>query len=309
MQKNSKIYIAGHAGMVGSALVRQLKIKGYVNLIYKSRTELNLTHQEQVNSFFEKEKPEYVFVAAAQVGGILANKTYPADFIYSNIAIQTNIIEAARRHKTQKLVFLASSCMYPKHAKQPISETELLTGPLEPTNQPYAVAKIAGTEMCKAYFRQYGSNFITVIPTNLYGPNDTYHPDNSHVIPALIHKFHQAKINNQISIEIWGSGKPKREFMYVDDMANATILIMQKYDSIEPINIGIGEDISIRDLANLIKETVEYTGTITFNTKMPDGTPRKLLDIKKLKQLGFKSQTSLIDGLKKTYQDYLFHYS
>lgn len=295
--------------MVGSALVRQLKIKGYVNLIYKSRTELNLTHQEQVNSFFEKEKPEYVFVAAAQVGGILANKTYPADFIYSNIAIQTNIIEAARRHKTQKLVFLASSCMYPKHAKQPISETELLTGPLEPTNQPYAVAKIAGTEMCKAYFRQYGSNFITVIPTNLYGPNDTYHPDNSHVIPALIHKFHQAKINNQISIEIWGSGKPKREFMYVDDMANATILIMQKYDSIEPINIGIGEDISIRDLANLIKETVEYTGTITFNTKMPDGTPRKLLDIKKLKQLGFKSQTSLIDGLKKTYQDYLFHYS
>lgn len=295
--------------MVGSALVRQLKIKGYVNLIYKSRTELNLIHQEQVNSFFEKEKPEYVFVAAAQVGGILANKTYPADFIYSNIAIQTNIIEAARRHKTQKLVFLASSCMYPKHAKQPISETELLTGPLEPTNQPYAVAKIAGTEMCKAYFRQYGSNFITVIPTNLYGPNDTYHPDNSHVIPALIHKFHQAKINNQISVEIWGSGKPKREFMYVDDMANATILIMQKYGSIEPINIGIGEDISIRNLANLIKETVEYTGKITFNTKMPDGTPRKLLDIKKLKQLGFKSQTSLIDGLKKTYQDYLFHYS
>lgn len=305
MNKKSKIYIAGHRGMVGSAILRELKQQGYTNFLLRSRKELDLTNQEEVNKFFKKEKPEYVFLAAAKVGGIQANNTYRAEFIYSNLCIQTNIIHAAYINKVKKLLFLGSSCIYPKLAPQPIKEKYLLTSALEPTNEPYAVAKIAGLKMCQSYRDQYGCNFVAVMPTNLYGPNDNYDLENSHVLPALLRKFHEAKVAQAKEVTVWGTGKAMREFMYVDDMARACILVMQKYDNREIINIGTGEDITIRQLAKTIKEVAEFKGKIVFDTSKPDGTPRKLLDVKKLKNLNFKIQYSLEDGIRATYNDFL----
>ena len=304
MEKNSRIYIAGHRGMVGSAILRELKKQGYENFIFKTRKELDLTNQLQVNRFFEKEKPEYVFLAAALVGGINANNTYRADFIYSNICIQTNVIHAAYKNRVKKLLFLGSSCIYPKLSPQPIKEKYLLTGELEPTNEPYAVAKISGLKMCEAYRDQYKCNFISVMPTNLYGPNDNYDLNNSHVLPALIRKFHEAKINNKKEVIIWGTGKAMREFMYVEDMARACVLIMNEYNKKEFINIGTGKDITIKKLAETIGEIIGFNGKINFNTKKPDGTPRKLLDISKLKELKFKESISLKKGIELTYKDY-----
>lgn len=295
--------------MVGSAILRELKNQGYTNFLLKTRKELDLTNQDQVNIFFKKEKPEYVFLAAAKVGGIQANNTYRAEFIYSNICIQTNIIDAAYRNKVKKLLFLGSSCIYPKLAPQPIKEEYLLTGALEPTNEPYAVAKISGLQMCKSYKDQYGCNFISVMPTNLYGPNDNYDLENSHVLPALLRKFHEAKINKKDEVVVWGTGKAMREFMYVDDMARACILIMQKYDDREIINIGTGEDITIAQLARTIKKVVGFEGKIIFDKTKPDGTPRKLLDISKLKQLEFENEHSLEDGIRMTYNDFLKKYN
>lgn len=309
MNKKSKIYIAGHRGMVGSAILRELKNQGYNNFLLKTRKELDLTNQDQVNIFFKKEKPEYVFLAAAKVGGIQANNTYRAEFIYSNICIQTNIIHAAYKNKVKKLIFLGSSCIYPKLAPQPIKEEYLLTGALEPTNEPYAVAKISGLQMCKSYRDQYGCNFISVMPTNLYGPNDNYDLENSHVLPALLRKFHEAKINKKDEVVVWGTGKAMREFMYVDDMARACILIMQKYNDREIINIGTGEDITIAQLARTIKKVVGFEGKIIFDKTKPDGTPRKLLDISKLKQLEFENKHSLEDGIRMTYNDFLKKYN
>lgn len=295
--------------MVGSAILRELKNQGYTNFLLKTRKELDLTNQDQVNIFFKKEKPEYVFLAAAKVGGIQANNTYRAEFIYSNICIQTNIIHAAYKNKVKKLIFLGSSCIYPKLAPQPIKEEYLLTGALEPTNEPYAVAKISGLQMCKSYRDQYGCNFISVMPTNLYGPNDNYDLENSHVLPALLRKFHEAKINKKDEVVVWGTGKAMREFMYVDDMARACILIMQKYDEREIINIGTGEDITISQLAKTIKKVIDFNGKIIFDKSKPDGTPRKLLDISKLKQLEFENKHSLEDGIRMTYNDFLKKYN
>lgn len=295
--------------MVGSAILRELKNQGYTNFLLKTRKELDLTNQDQVNIFFKKEKPEYVFLAAAKVGGIQANNTYRAEFIYSNICIQTNIIHAAYKNKVKKLIFLGSSCIYPKLAPQPIKEEYLLTGALEPTNEPYAVAKISGLQMCKSYRDQYGCNFISVMPTNLYGPNDNYDLENSHVLPALLRKFHEAKINKKDEVVVWGTGKAMREFMYVDDMARACILIMQKYDEREIINIGTGEDITISQLAKTIKKVIGFNGKIIFDKSKPDGTPRKLLDISKLKQLEFENKHSLEDGIRMTYNDFLKKYN
>jgi len=309
MNKNSKIYIAGHKGMVGSAILRELKSQGYSNFVLKTRKELDLTSQEQVNNFFEKERPEYVFLTAAKVGGIQANNTYRAEFIYSNLCIQTNIIHAAHLHKVKKLLFLGSSCIYPKLAPQPIKEEYLLTSALEPTNEPYAVAKIAGLKMCQAYRDQYGCNFVAVMPTNLYGPNDNYDLENSHVLPALLRKFHEAKVNDKKEVVVWGTGKAMREFMYVDDMARSCILVMNKYDEREIINIGTGEDITIAQLSKTIKKVVEFKGQITFDKTKPDGTPRKLLDISKLKQLKFENKHSLEDGIRMTYNDFLKKYN
>lgn len=305
MKKNSKIYIAGHKGMVGSAIHRELIKNGYSNFVLKSHKDLDLSNQKEVEQFFKKEKPEYVFLAAAKVGGIEANNIYRAEFIYSNLSIQTNIIHSSYLNGVKKLLFLGSSCIYPKMSPQPIKEEYLLTGELEPTNEPYAVAKIAGLKMCQAYRDQYNCNFVSVMPTNLYGPNDSYDLKNAHVLPALIRKFHEAKINNKPSVEIWGTGKPKREFMYVEDMARACILVMEKYDEREIINIGVGEDISIKELAKTIKDIVGYKGKLVFNTTKPDGTPRKLLDIEKLNRLRFASETPLYEGINKTYGDFL----
>ncbi len=305
MQKNSKIYIAGHNGMVGSAIHRELIKNGYSNFVLKSHKDLDLSNQKQVEKFFKKEKPEYVFLAAAKVGGIQANNVYRAEFIYSNLSIQTNIIHSSYLNDVKKLLFLGSSCIYPKMSPQPIKEEYLLTGELEPTNESYAVAKIAGLKMCQAYRDQYDCNFVSVMPTNLYGPNDNYDLKNAHVLPALIRKFHEAKIKNEQFVEIWGTGKPKREFMYVEDMAKACVLVMEKYNEREIINIGVGEDISIKELAEKIKNIVGYNGKLIFNTTKPDGTPRKLLDIKKLNNLGFNSETSLQEGLMKTYKDFI----
>jgi len=305
MNKKSKIYVAGYKGMVGSAILRELKNQDYTNFLLKTRKELDLTNQKQVNDFFAKEKPEYVFLAAAKVGGIQANNTYRAEFIYSNICIQTNIIHASYKNKVKKLLFLGSSCIYPKLAPQPIKEDYLLTGALEPTNEPYAVAKIAGLQMCKSYRDQYNCNFISVMPTNLYGPNDNYDLENSHVLPALLRKFHEAKVNKKKEVIVWGTGKAMREFMYVDDMARACILIMQEYNNREIINIGTGEDITINQLAETIKKVVKFSGKITFDASKPDGTPRKLLDISKLKKLGFENKHSLEDGIRITYNDFL----
>lgn len=300
MEKNSKIYIAGHKGLVGSAIEKKLKAEGYNNLITRTRSELDLLDQKAVNEFFKEERPEYVFQAAAKVGGILANKNYPADFIYQNLQIQNNIIENSYRYNVTKLLFLGSSCIYPKMADQPIKEESLLTGPLEPTNDAYAIAKIAGIKMCQSYNQQYGTNYISLMPTNLYGPNDNFDLENSHVLPALIRRFHEAKENNSASVRLWGSGSPKREFLHVDDLADACLFLMNKYDESEIINVGTGEDVSISSLAELISDTVGYKGDIEWDTSKPDGTPRKLLDVSKLHQAGWKHSISLQKGIAET---------
>ena len=305
MNKDSKIYVAGHNGMVGSAIVRRLKDLGYTKIITKSRLELDLTNQFQVNQFFHFERPEYVFLAAAKVGGIKANDDLRADFIYENIMIQSNIIKASHDNKVKKLLFLGSSCIYPKFCQQPMKEEYLLTGLLEPTNDAYAIAKIAGIKMCQDYNKQYGDNFISVMPTNLYGPNDNYDLNNSHVLPAMIRKFHEAKVEEKDIVEIWGTGTPMREFLYVDDLADACVYLMNNYNSSEIVNIGTGEDLTIKDLAHLVKEVVGFNGDIYFNTDKPDGTPKKLSDVSKLKEIGWSYKTSLKEGIQKTYTDYV----
>lgn len=304
MDRDAKIFVAGHKGLVGSAIVRNLRNNGYENLILKTHNELDLVNQNEVNIFFKNEKPEYVFLAAAKVGGIYANDTYPADFIYENIMIESNVIKAAHDNKVKKLLFLGSSCIYPKFARQPIKENELLNGSLEPTNEAYAVAKIAGLEMCKFFKRQYGDNFISCMPTNLYGPNDNFDLKTSHVMPALIRKIHEAKINNKEDVEIWGTGRPLREFLHVDDMADACVFLMNKYDGEEHVNIGTGEEITIRELSLLIKDVIGYNGNIVFNTTMKDGTPRKLCDVSKLNNLGWKYKITLREGIEKVYKEY-----
>ncbi len=302
MRKDSKIYVAGHQGLVGSAIVRTLEKKGFKNLVLRTRKELDLMDQKKVADFFKKEKLEYVFLAAAKVGGIMANKTYPAQFIHENLVIESNIIDNAYRSNVKKLLFLGSSCIYPKLAPQPIKEKYLLTGELEPTNHTYAVAKIAGIIMCQSYNKQYGINFISVMPTNLYGQNDNFDLENSHVLPALIRKFHEAKISNAGEVTVWGTGSPKREFLHVDDLAEACLYLMQKYNNPEIVNIGTGTDISIKALAEKIKSVVEYNGKITWDKTKPDGTPRKLLDVSKLRKLGWEHKISLEDGLETTYR-------
>lgn len=291
--------------MVGSAIVRALEKQDYSHIIKRSSKELDLRSQEAVRKFFEEEKPEYVFLAAAKVGGIIANNTYRADFLYENLAIQNNVIHQAHEHKVKKLLFLGSSCIYPKLAPQPLREDSLLTGLLEPTNEPYAIAKIAGIKMCEAYRAQYGSDFISVMPTNLYGINDNYHPENSHVLPALIRRFHEAKQRNSSAVTIWGTGTPLREFMFADDLADACLFLMQNYSETQFINIGVGEDLSIADLAMLIKDVVGFEGGIQFDSSKPDGTPRKLMDVSKLHSLGWKHRTNLRDGIIAAYADFL----
>lgn len=305
MNKEDKIYIAGHRGLVGSAILRNLEKSGYNNFLLRTSKELNLTSQADVNHFFETEKPDYVFLAAAKVGGILANDTYPADFIRDNLLIQTNVIDAAYRNNTKKLLFLGSSCIYPKFAPQPMKEEFLLTGELEPTNEWYAIAKIAGIKMCQAYKKQYGFNAISIMPTNLYGPGDNFNLENSHVMPALIRKFHDAKVNNLSCVEVWGTGSPKREFLHVDDMADATVFLMNNYDSVDFVNVGVGEDVSIKELAESIKAVVGYEGELKFDTTKPDGAPRKLLDVTNLHSTGWKASTNLADGIKSTYSWFL----
>jgi len=305
MKKTDKIYIAGHRGLVGSAILRNLENSGYNNFVLRTSKELNLTSQLEVNQFFAIEKPDYVFLAAAKVGGILANDTYPADFIRDNLLIQTNVIDAAYRNNTKKLLFLGSSCIYPKFAPQPMKEEHLLTGELEPTNEWYAIAKIAGIKMCQAYKKQYGFNAISLMPTNLYGPGDNFNLENSHVMPALIRKFHDAKINNLPAVEVWGTGSPKREFLHVDDMADASVFLMNNYDDIDFVNVGVGNDVSIRELAETVKEAVGFKGELDFDTTKPDGTPRKLLDVSRLNGLGWKANTKLKEGVISTYEWYL----
>ena len=309
MNLDAKIYVAGHRGLVGSAIVRNLEAKGYKNIIYRTHKELDLTNQEAVRRFFEEEKPEYVFLAAAKVGGIHANNTYPADFIYDNLMIQNNVIKAAHDFEVKKLLFLGSTCIYPKMAPQPIKEEYLLTGSLEETNEAYAVAKIAGLEMCKFFKRQYGDNFISCMPTNLYGPNDNFDLKNSHVLPALIRKFHEAKVNNSEVVEFWGTGTPLREFLYVDDMADACVFLMENYDGEQHVNIGTGEEVSIRELAETVKEVVGFDGELVFNTDMPDGTPRKLTTVDKLHGLGWKHKVSLDKGIRLAYNWFLENYN
>ncbi|KAA8665325.1 GDP-L-fucose synthase [Clostridium sp. HV4-5-A1G] len=308
MEKDSKIYVAGHKGLVGSAIVRNLKKKGYKNIIGRNHSELDLTDQRTVREFFKEERPEYVFLAAAHVGGINANNTSPADFIYINMEIQNNVIKAAHDFKVEKLLFLGSSCIYPKMCPQPIKEEYLLSGYLEPTNEGYALAKIAGLKMCQFFKRQYGDNFISCMPTNLYGPNDNYDLENSHVMPALIRKFHEAKVNNKPEVEIWGTGKPLREFLHVDDMADACVFLMKNYDGERHVNIGTGKEVTIKELAELIKKVVGFAGKLTFNTEKPDGTPRKLLDVSKLNSLGWKYNIELEDGIKSSYEWFVENY-
>lgn len=304
MDKSAKVYVAGHLGLVGSAILRKLIAEGYSNIVTRSFRELDLRDQTAVNEFFKKEQPEFVFLAAAKVGGILANNSYPVDFLRDNLLIQTNVIDAAYRYETRKLLFLGSSCIYPKFAPQPIKEEYLLTGALEPTNEPYAIAKIAGIKLCQAYNRQYQTNFISVMPTNLYGPGDNFDLETSHVIPALIRKFHEAKIKGKDRVMVWGSGKPLREFLHVDDLADACLFLMNNYDSSEIINIGTGKDLSIAELAYLIKDTVGYEGNVVFDPSKPDGTPRKLLDVSKLFNMGWKPRISLEEGIRSTYSWY-----
>ncbi len=303
MKLDSKIYVAGHRGMVGSAIVRALENQGFKNLIYRSSKELDLTDQQQVQAFFKNEKPEYVFLAAAKVGGIVANNTYRADFIYQNLMIQNNVIHAAYENGVTKLMFLGSSCIYPKNAPQPLKEEYLLTGLLEPTNEPYAIAKIAGIKMCDAYRAQYGCNFISVMPTNLYGPNDNYDLNNSHVLPALLRKFITAKRNDESSVTIWGTGAPRREFLHADDLASACLYLLENYNESGLVNIGVGEDISIIDLARLLKKITGFEGEILTDTTKPDGTPRKLMDVSKLADLGWRSSISLEEGIGKVYNE------
>jgi len=303
MEKSASIYVAGHTGMVGSSIVRRLKELGYTNFISKTSKELDLRNQQAVFSFFEKEKPEYVFLAAAKVGGINANNTFRAEFLYDNLIIESNIIHASHLNKVKKLLFLGSSCIYPKLAPQPLKESYLLTGPLEYTNEPYAIAKIAGIKLCESYRLQYGSNFISAMPTNLYGPNDQYDLNNSHVLPALLRKFHTAKIKNQPFVEIWGSGKPMREFLHVNDLADACLFLMEKYNDAELVNIGTGSDITIKDLAHLVMKIVGYKGEIKFDSSKPDGTPRKLMDVSKIHGLGWKHKISLEEGINSVYKE------
>ncbi len=309
MEKNSKIFVAGHRGLVGSALVRNLTRKGYKNLILKTRRELDLLSSKKVEEFFKKEKPDYVFLAAAKVGGIMANNTYPANFIYENLTVQNNIIHNSYLNGAKKLLFLGSSCIYPRMAPQPIREEYLLTGELEPTNKAYAVAKIAGIVTCQSYNKQYGTNYISVMPTNLYGTNDNFDLQNSHVLPALIRKFHEAKNSGQKEVVIWGSGKPKREFLHVDDLADACVFLMNNYNGSEIVNIGTGEDISIKSLAEMIKKIVGFSGKIIWDKTKPDGTPRKLLNVNKLHGLGWKNKIELEDGIKDTYEWYKQNYN
>jgi GDP-L-fucose synthase len=304
MNKSSRIYVAGHGGLVGSAIYGRLQTEGYANLIGRRSSELDLTRQADVEAFFSKEKPEYVFLAAAKVGGIMANNTYPAEFIYRNLMIQNNIIHSSYMNGVKKLLFLGSSCIYPKFAPQPMKEEHLLTGELEPTNEPYAVAKIAGIKMCQSYNRQYVTDYISVMPTNLYGPNDNFDLETSHVLPAMIRKFHEAKVGGKPSVEIWGTGTPRREFLYIDDLADACVYLMERYDDSGIINIGVGEDISVRDLALLVKKIVGYSGDIVYDASKPDGTPRKLLDVSRLRSLGWRAQTSLEEGIRRTYDWY-----
>lgn len=305
MKHSSKIYVAGHRGMVGSGIVRSLQMQGYTNIVTQTSSELDLRNQAAVNDFFATVKPEYVFLAAAKVGGIVANNTYRADFLYDNLAIEANVIHASYVHKVQKLVFLGSSCIYPKLAPQPLKEEYLLTGLLEPTNEPYAIAKIAGIKMCEAYRDQYGCNFISAMPTNMYGQGDNYHLQNSHVIPALLRKFHEAKVSGSTFTEIWGTGTPLREFMYVDDLADACVYLMNHYNEKEFINVGTGEEVTIKELAQTVQQVVGFDGEIKFDTTKPDGTPRKLMDSSKLHGLGWRHKTSLQQGLKHAYQFYL----
>ncbi|MFM6975858.1 MAG: GDP-L-fucose synthase family protein [Sphingobacteriaceae bacterium] len=305
MEKNAKIFVAGHRGMVGSAILRKLSAEGFTNLITRTSAEIDLRNQQAVADFFAKEKPEYVFLAAAKVGGIVANNTYRADFIYENLAIQNNVIHQSYINGVKKLLFLGSSCIYPKLAPQPLKEDYLLSGPLEHSNEPYAIAKIAGIKMCDAYRDQYGCNFISVMPTNLYGYNDNYHPENSHVLPSLIRKFHEAKVNVSPHVSIWGSGQPKREFLFADDLADACYFLMQTYNEPHLINIGTGVDLSVKELALLIKEIIGFEGDLVFDSSKPDGTPRKLMDVSKLHALGWKHQIELKEGISLAYQDFL----
>jgi GDP-L-fucose synthase len=303
MQKNSKIYVAGHRGLVGSAIVRKLQKEGYENLLLRTSSEVDLRNQQEVKGFFEAEKPEYVFMAAAKVGGINANNTYPADFIYDNLCIQNNVIHESYRNEVKKLLFLGSSCIYPKNAAQPIKEEYLLSGYLEPTNDAYAIAKIAGIKLCQSYHKQYGCNFISAMPTNLYGPGDNYDLKNSHVLPALLRKFHEAKLNHEPTVTVWGTGKPRREFLHADDLADACLFLMRNYNDPEIINIGVGKDISIGEMAEMIKKITGYEGEIVFDTSMPDGTFRKLLDVSKLNALGWQAQIGFEEGVEGTYQE------
>lgn len=305
MEKNAKIYIAGHRGMVGSAVHRALLKNGYDNIITRTSNEMDLRDSAAVKSFFEKETPEYVFLAAAKVGGILANNVYRAEFLYDNLCIQNNVIHNSYLYGVKKMMFFGSSCIYPKMAPQPLKEEYLLSGYLEPTNEPYAIAKITGIKMCEAYRDQYGCNFIAVMPTNLYGINDNYHPENSHVLPALIRKFHLAKQNNEPFVEIWGTGSPLREFLYADDLADAALMLMETYNDRKFVNIGSGIDLSIKDLALLIKEIIGYNGELKLDTTKPDGTPRKLMDVTYLESLGWKYKTELKEGIALAYQDFL----
>ncbi|MGN6603390.1 MAG: GDP-L-fucose synthase family protein [Ginsengibacter sp.] len=303
MEKNDKIYVAGHRGLAGSAIVRKLKKEGFENLLLRTSAELDLRDQEAVKEFFEQEKPDYVFIAAAKVGGIYANNTYPAEFLYDNLCIQNNLIHNSYKNGVKKLLFLGSSCIYPKNAPQPIKEEYLLSGYLESTNEAYAIAKIAGIKMCQYYHKQYGCNFISAMPTNLYGPGDNYDLKNSHVLPALLRKFHEARVNNQPSVTVWGTGKPRREFLHSDDLAAACFFLMQHYDRPEFVNIGTGKDISIGEMAQMIKKITGYEGEIVFDTSMPDGTFQKLLDVSKLHGLGWKEEIGFEEGVRRTYED------
>jgi len=305
VEKQARIYVAGHRGMVGSAIVRKLEADGHDHIITRTSSELDLRNQEAVASFFDTERPDYVFLAAAKVGGILANNIYRAEFLYDNLMIETNIIHNAHKAGVTKLLFLGSSCIYPKMAEQPLKEEYLLSGFLEPTNEPYAIAKIAGIKLCEAYRSQYGANFISAMPTNLYGPNDNYNLQGSHVLPALIRKFHEAKINNEPTVEVWGTGSPRREFLHADDLAEACVFLMNSYDGELFVNIGTGEDVTIRELAELVQKTVGYEGELRWDTSKPDGTPRKLMDVSRLHNLGWKHTTELSDGIERTYQDFL----
>lgn len=305
MEKNSKIYVAGHRGMVGSAIVRELKRQGYLNIITRTHAELDLTNQQAVNDFFAAERPEYVFLAAAKVGGIIANQTAPADFMYQNMMLEMNVINAAWRNGCRKLEFLGSSCIYPRMAPQPMPESCLLTSELEQTNEAYALAKISGLKYCEYLNRQYGTDFISVMPTNLYGPNDNYHPEHSHVLPALIRRMHEAKVGNQPRVVCWGDGSPLREFLYVDDLANLCVFLMNNYSGNETVNAGTGKELTIKELTNLVAQIVGYEGEIVWDVSRPNGTPRKLLDVSKAKSLGWSYSTELPDGIRLAYQDFL----